>query len=346
MESTFKYRLWYVWMVCRGGGLGRAAVRLRLGGHRRRRAVLREVLRPHVGLAARLGHELRLVGCLFGALGSGALSDRFGRKRLLTVAAILFAVSSIGTGMANHFHVFIAWRICGGVAIGLASNLSPMYIAEIAPAQMRGKLVAVNQFTIVIGILLAQCINCVIAHLPCAWNRADMALAVDVLRSRRFLRCYFSREVFLFPRARAGSPRAAVTTKPAPSWRGGRRRLRGSTPLRRSGPPWAARAPGRFPRPVGSAGAADPVARDRVWRCFNNGAASTSSSIMRPYFSRRPAIRRGHPVEHRHYRRRERRVHHRGHGHRGPRRTPHPHARRRGRTGRHPLPAGRELLRA
>ena len=101
-----------------------------------------------------------LVGCLFGALGSGVLSERFGRKKLLVAAAVIFAVSSIGTGMASHFYVFIAWRICGGVAIGLASSLSPMYIAEIAPAQMRGKLVAVNQFTIVIGILLAQCINC------------------------------------------------------------------------------------------------------------------------------------------------------------------------------------------
>lgn len=100
-----------------------------------------------------------LIGCLVGALSAGALSDKFGRKRLLILAALLFTVTSLGNAFANSFVVFIAWRIFGGVAIGLASNLSPMYIAEIAPAQARGKLVAINQLTIVIGILLAQYLN-------------------------------------------------------------------------------------------------------------------------------------------------------------------------------------------
>src|ERR1041385_3813632 len=100
-----------------------------------------------------------LIGCLIGALVAGALSDKFGRKRLLIVAALLFAMTSIGNALASNFAIFIAWRIFGGVAIGLASNLSPMYIAEVAPAHIRGKLVAINQLTIVIGILLAQYIN-------------------------------------------------------------------------------------------------------------------------------------------------------------------------------------------
>jgi MFS transporter, SP family, xylose:H+ symportor len=100
-----------------------------------------------------------LIGCLIGALVAGALSDKFGRKRLLIVAALLFAITSVGNALAGYFAIFIAWRIFGGVAIGLASNLSPMYIAEVAPAQIRGKLVAINQLTIVIGILLAQYIN-------------------------------------------------------------------------------------------------------------------------------------------------------------------------------------------
>lgn len=100
-----------------------------------------------------------LIGCLVGALVAGALSDKFGRKRLLIVAAFLFAVTSIGNALAHNFTIFISWRILGGVAIGLASNLSPMYIAEVAPAQIRGKLVSINQLTIVIGILLAQYIN-------------------------------------------------------------------------------------------------------------------------------------------------------------------------------------------
>ena len=100
-----------------------------------------------------------LIGCLFGSLAAGALSDKFGRKRLLILAAILFAVTSIGNALATNFDIFIAWRILGGVAIGLASSLSPMYISEVAPAQIRGKLVSINQLTIVIGILLAQAIN-------------------------------------------------------------------------------------------------------------------------------------------------------------------------------------------
>jgi len=105
-----------------------------------------------------------LVGCLSGALVSGALSDRFGRKRLLIFSALLFAVSSVGTGLARVFEGFVAWRILGGTAIGLASNLSPMYIAEVAPARIRGRLVSVNQLTIVIGILLAQTVNWLIAR--------------------------------------------------------------------------------------------------------------------------------------------------------------------------------------
>lgn len=100
-----------------------------------------------------------LIGCLIGALMAGGLSDKFGRKRLLVLAALLFAVTSLGNALASNFNVFVFWRILGGVGIGLASNLSPMYIAEIAPAQVRGKLVSINQLTIVIGILLAQYIN-------------------------------------------------------------------------------------------------------------------------------------------------------------------------------------------
>jgi sugar porter (SP) family MFS transporter len=105
-----------------------------------------------------------LLGCLAGALASGAMSDRFGRKRLLILSGILFAGSSIGTCMAHSFDVFVLNRIVGGVAIGLASNLSPMYIAEIAPAPLRGRLVSANQLTIVIGILLAQVVNWWIAE--------------------------------------------------------------------------------------------------------------------------------------------------------------------------------------
>ena len=105
-----------------------------------------------------------LIGCLFGALFSGYLSDRFGRKLPLVSAAVLFTVAAIGTGAVNHYFQFILFRVIGGLAIGIASAISPIYIAEIAPAKIRGRLVSVNQLTIVIGILAAQIINYLIAE--------------------------------------------------------------------------------------------------------------------------------------------------------------------------------------
>ena len=100
-----------------------------------------------------------LIGCLAGAVLAGFLSDRLGRKRLLIVAALLFGTTSVGNALSPTFAIFIAWRILGGVAIGLASSLSPMYISEISPAPMRGRLVSINQLTIVAGILVAQVLD-------------------------------------------------------------------------------------------------------------------------------------------------------------------------------------------
>jgi len=119
-----------------------------------------------------------LIGCLLGAMLTGVLTDKFGRKPMLLLSAMLFALSSIGTALANTFGVFVAWRIAGGSAIGLASSLSPMYIAEVSPARFRGKLVSINQLTIVIGILLAQLVNWLIARpVP------STATAADILNS-------------------------------------------------------------------------------------------------------------------------------------------------------------------
>lgn len=105
-----------------------------------------------------------LIGCLIGSIVSGVVSDRFGRKKLLIVSALLFALSSVLTGWAWFFPSFITWRILGGVAIGIASNVSPTYIAEVSPAMWRGRLVSLNQLTIVIGILCAQIVNWLIAQ--------------------------------------------------------------------------------------------------------------------------------------------------------------------------------------
>ena len=105
-----------------------------------------------------------LIGCLIGSIAAGAIGERLGRKKLLIAAAFLFAVSSVATGWAPAFGWFVAWRVAGGVAIGMASNVSPLYIAEISPEQWRGRLVSLNQLTIVVGILAAQIVNWLIAQ--------------------------------------------------------------------------------------------------------------------------------------------------------------------------------------
>ncbi len=105
-----------------------------------------------------------LAGCVLGTLVSGMLADRYGRKVLLLTAAFLFLVSAAGTGAAHRFDMFVFWRIVGGVGIGLASNISPVYIAEVTPPALRGRFVTLNQLTIVIGILLAQLTNWLIAE--------------------------------------------------------------------------------------------------------------------------------------------------------------------------------------
>lgn len=105
-----------------------------------------------------------LIGCLAGAMVSGSLADNLGRRPALLIAALIFVISSIGTAVIDNFTAFVWWRIAGGVAIGMASGLSPLYIAEIAPAASRGRLVCLNQIAIVVGVLGAQIINLLIAQ--------------------------------------------------------------------------------------------------------------------------------------------------------------------------------------
>jgi SP family sugar porter-like MFS transporter len=104
-----------------------------------------------------------ILGCLIGVMISGSLSDKYGRKSLMTIASVLFIASAIGTGAVNQIDWFIFYRVLGGIGIGIASNLSPMYIAEISPRSVRGKFVSINQLTIVLGILAAQIANWLIA---------------------------------------------------------------------------------------------------------------------------------------------------------------------------------------
>ena len=116
-----------------------------------------------------------LVGCLVGAMVAGALADRYGRKPLLSTAAVLFTVSALATGYFDDFVMFNIARFIGGVGIGVASALSPMYIAEVSPAHIRGRMVSLNQMTIVLGILGAQIVNMLLARdttdpVSQAWN--------------------------------------------------------------------------------------------------------------------------------------------------------------------------------
>jgi SP family sugar:H+ symporter-like MFS transporter len=106
-----------------------------------------------------------LFGCAVGAFGAGNLADSLGRRPTMLLNAILFLISAVATGAANSAGFFIAARVAGGVAIGAASVLAPMYIAEVAPAEMRGRLASLQQMAIVTGLFFAFLSNDILARL-------------------------------------------------------------------------------------------------------------------------------------------------------------------------------------
>lgn len=130
-----------------------------------------------LGANTRLGFVVSsaLIGCVIGGISGGLISKKLGRKNGLIIAAILFLFSALGSAMpemlvkpigeGDHtfIYVFIIYRIIGGIGVGLASMLSPLYIAEIAPAKIRGKLVSMNQFAIIFGMLVVYFVNYYIA---------------------------------------------------------------------------------------------------------------------------------------------------------------------------------------
>lgn len=99
------------------------------------------------------------IGAIIGCALAGKISDKYGRRKGLLTAAAVFAVSSLAMAAAGNRDVFIAARCAAGIGVGMASMLSPMYIAEISPAHLRGRMVAINQLTIVIGILVTNLVN-------------------------------------------------------------------------------------------------------------------------------------------------------------------------------------------
>ena len=113
-----------------------------------------------------------LIGCIGGAAVAGALGDRFGRKPILILSGVLYFISALGSAVPPNFEWLIAARMIGGVGVGMASVLAPMYISEFAPAAIRGRLVALYQLSIVIGILAAYFSNYLL--LDVARNRTEI----------------------------------------------------------------------------------------------------------------------------------------------------------------------------
>lgn len=112
-----------------------------------------------------------IIGCIVGAASSGMLGDKFGRKKILMAAATLFIISSIASGLADTFTLYVIARIIGGLGIGITSTICPLYNAEIAPAKYRGRLVALNQLATVTGIFLTYFINLWISNAgDAAWG--------------------------------------------------------------------------------------------------------------------------------------------------------------------------------
>lgn len=121
-----------------------------------------------------------MIGCLIGALFAGTLSDKYGRKKMMMVTAVLFMLSAISCSLTPTIALFIFGRVIGGIAVGAASVLGPTYITEIAPSERRGTLVSNNQLAITIGILLAYILDYALINVPNGWR---FMLGVPILFS-------------------------------------------------------------------------------------------------------------------------------------------------------------------
>ncbi len=132
-----------------------------------------------------------MIGTIVGSIAVGRPTDRFGRRTVLIAIAALYVISSLGTALPRHWTTFLLFRFMGGLAIGGASVVSPMYIAEISPAAYRGRLVAVTQFNIVFGILLAFFSNYLIAQMDLGDNEWRWMFGVVAVPSAIFFLLLF-----------------------------------------------------------------------------------------------------------------------------------------------------------
>jgi len=162
-----------------------------------------------------------LLGCAVGAWYAGKVADRYGRIPTMKVSAILFLVSSVGTGFAFSAWEFALWRVLSGVAIGMASVIAPAYIAEISPAHKRGRLASLQQMAIVIGIFIALLVDALFANLASGSGTGEngTSLANNVLWGLQawqwmFLACVIPAAVYFYLAMRIPeSPRYLIQTK-------------------------------------------------------------------------------------------------------------------------------------
>lgn len=196
MTPRYPYNQTYIWLISMTAALGGFLFGydwVVIGG-------AKPFYEPYFGITSAedqgWGTSSALVGCMVGAILCIFLSDRFGRKRLLIFSGFLFSLSAVGTALADTFWSFNLYRIMGGVGMGIALNLSPLYISELAPPEKRGRLVTINQFLVMLGVLLAQIANWQISLLDRDLaDNADFAAIAASWSGQRGWRWMFGAEV-------------------------------------------------------------------------------------------------------------------------------------------------------
>ncbi|WP_250505495.1 sugar porter family MFS transporter [Bowdeniella massiliensis] len=159
-----------------------------------------------------------LVGAAIGAFAGGSISDRIGRIAVMKIAAVLFLVSALGSGLAPEIYTLIIFRVIGGVGMGIASVIAPAYIAEIAPAHIRGRLGSLQQFAIVVGIFLSQLVNKLLAD-AAGGSGADLWFGMEAWRWMLLVEALPALGYFVGAYLIPESPRYLVATHKIPEAR-------------------------------------------------------------------------------------------------------------------------------